>query len=243
MSCPKCGAALKDDYGMQPCPGCQAIVFIDMEGVARVGDDNPPAQDETPAHAAPEPASHVEEAPSFPDSLAEMPGGQFMEPTPDPVAEEVPHLGPEPQEMAAAPEAEPSHEAPPVETASEEFNMDQMLGYQEPAAPVEPDDEAVDISDFANSEASLAKDGLLLFRVFIGGPKLGIDSKEMREQVREAIEDARFGWDVNQVMSRINKGVLRLDDLSPVKATIIVSRLKRLPLEITWEQYLVTQAE
>jgi hypothetical protein len=241
MGCPKCGAGLKDDYGMQTCPGCGAIVFVDMEGVPHMSDE---AAAEAPPAAPPqEPAPELE-------PMVEMPGAQFMEPMPmEPMPMEPMPMEPmpEPDQIEAMPEAFPQIEPmPKLEVHNEgappadDFSMDVMLGYQAPETEA-PIDEAVDISAFANSEASQAKDGLLLFRVIIGGPKLGIDSKEMRVQIYEALDDARFGWDADLLMAQINKGVLRIEDLSPVKATIIVNRLKRLPLEIKWEQYLVTQ--
>jgi hypothetical protein len=44
-------------------------------------------------------------------------------------------------------------------------------------------------------------------------------------------------------MSRVSKGTLVIDGLSPVKATVLVNRLKRLPVLIAWEQYAVTQLD
>ena len=55
--------------------------------------------------------------------------------------------------------------------------------------------------------------------------------------------DARFGWDAAALMAQVSKGRLTIEGLSPIKATVLVNRLKRLPLRIRWEQHAVTQLE
>lgn len=153
----------------------------------------------------------------------------------------------------------PSNESPAtVESASEvlsssgdEMSMEQFLGYEstednalpEPAlAPIEeiggPGD-PLGIADYANSEFSQAKDGPFLFRVVISG----IDSKELRESLREALDDARFGWNTDELIHAISKGEMHIRNVSPVKATILINRIKRLSVRVRWEQYPVTQAE
>ena len=133
--------------------------------------------------------------------------------------------------------------------SGEELNMDNFLGFDDDAArgpggenhqDVSPaDNDSLDISKYANSEISQAKDGPLVMNVLISG----IDSKEMRQSIREAIEDSRFGWDAQKLMLRINNGQLKISGLSPVKASILISRIKRLPIEIRWEQNAITQME
>ena len=95
------------------------------------------------------------------------------------------------------------------------------------------------LNAFANSELSAARDGPLLFRIVISG----IDSKEMRETIREAMTDPRFAWDVGALLSRIDKGNLTIENVAPVKASVLVNRLKRLPVTIRWEQHAVSQLE
>ncbi len=118
-----------------------------------------------------------------------------------------------------------------VEPEFQEISMD-------PDPVISPGD-PLGIQGFANSEISSAKDGPTLIRMLISG----IDTKEIRESLREAITDSRFGWDVDAIMSSIAKGELRIENVSPVKASIAVNRIKRMPVRIRWEQYAVTQAE
>jgi hypothetical protein len=136
---------------------------------------------------------------------------------------------------------------------SDGFNGFDANPIQESSQPVEPEaasfafaeasqetasEDLSDIADFGNSQESSGKDGLFIFDVFISG----IDTKELRESVRESLDDARFVWDVNEVMGTIDQGALELRQLNPVKATILVNRLKGLPLEIHWKQNSITQS-
>lgn len=98
-------------------------------------------------------------------------------------------------------------------------------------------DQNLDITEYANSEISQAKDGQYLFRVWI----TGIDSKEVRSALREEMSDGRFQWDVEEMMANIKAGRLQISNLSPVKASILINRIKRLPLQIRWEQDEITQ--
>jgi hypothetical protein len=129
-----------------------------------------------------------------------------------------------------------------VDVQCEDFDMDKMLGYQEPVVEAPSADFAqpgdpLGTTEYANSEISQAKDGPLIFKILISG----IDSKEMRESLRSALDDQRFGWNPNDLMSRISKGLLTIDNVAPVKAVILINRIKRLPLKIGWEQYAITQ--
>lgn len=102
-----------------------------------------------------------------------------------------------------------------------------------------PPGDPLSLNEFANSEVSQARDGFYLFRVRL----VGIDSKETREALKAALDDARFGWDVSTLMSHIEKGELVFERLSPVKASVVVQRCKSLPIDISWEQILVTDIE
>ena len=187
----------------------------------------PMAGFEEASHAAPQ-IGGVEEAASFAEPPPSLDMGLQM----DTPSEVVP------------PSADGIPEAP-----TDDFSMDAMLGYGEtpPAeSPAPPDPEAfgqagdpLGINSFANSDVSQGKDGNLVFHITISG----IDSKEIRESLREAMEDSRFGWNTSSLLARINKGHLRLERISAVKATILVNRIKRLPVEIRWEQNAITQLQ
>ena len=239
---------------MVTCPSCGSIVFIDMDGMAHFG------AEEALAH---EPTQHsAVRTPELPATLAEPEPFEmdqsFFETSPEPE--------PQPEPAAASDfsfepmaEAEPVHDLAPAHepepdpepepeplTEGSELNMDAMLGYEQPGEvpAVEPDEmgqpgDPLGLNAYANSEISQAKDGLLSFQLLISG----IDSKELRESLREALQDSRFGWTAATLMSKIRKGVLRIDNISSVKTSILVNRIKRLPIQIRWEQHAITQME
>lgn len=221
--CPKCSTELRDDYGMVTCPSCGAIVFVDMEGVAHVaGDDG----------GGGEPSSSTEPlVTTAPGELIDigMPEIFPMEPMP------MEPLVPEPGDAVPAPESEAS-----------EVDMNAFLGYAGPestasSAAVSQNDpnDPLGISAYANSEISSAKDGPLVVTLIISG----IDAKDLRDEIRQALQDSRFGWDAAVLMSSIKGGVLRIDRVSPVKATIVVNRLKHLSVRIRWEQNAITEID
>jgi hypothetical protein len=238
------------------------MLFIDMEGQAHLSTDEPVVHSSEPV---------VDSAlENFSDSFApislepEYLPQPEAEAAPEPFAESPPEFEPDAAFPGTAIEpdhfSEPAPESvhgeqgqgshgEPASASDEELDMDNFLGFQDDAAhgpaseseqDVSPADSgSLDISKYANSEISQAKDGPLVMNVLISG----IDSKEMRQSIREAIEDSRFGWDAQKLMSRINNGRLKISGLSPVKASILISRIKRLPIEIRWEQNAITQME
>lgn len=258
-NCPRDGTPIDVDYGMATCPSCGMILFVDMDGEAMIGSQaseapNPehPALDPETPHAQ---ASFDPEPTKIRTSPAEAVGAvgaveAEIEPrtaedaiAPDPAPEDDPlaalnpmPMGLEPAPLDSVPEIDA---APPME-------MDQFLGYEpspeggeDPLAPVGGPGDPLGIADYANSEFSQAKDGPFLFRLIIAG----LDSKELREALREAMNDDRFAWDVDGLLQGVSMGELHIRNVSPVKATILINRIKRLPVKIRWEQYPVTQAE
>lgn len=196
--CPQCQTALKDDYGMITCPGCGAIVFVDMDGGANVAGDSPAS-----------PAASDGDAPVAAESPSDFsPLGFDLPGSPESSSTEVGASGP----VASSEVANPS-----------EIDPNDPLG----------------LSAYANSEISGAKDGPMVVTLVISG----IDTKDIRDEIRQVLKDSRFGWDVVQVMSRIRGGELRIEAISPVKATVVINRIKSLPVQIRWEQNAITDLD
>lgn len=229
--CPQCGTSLKDDdYGMVSCPACSAIVFIDMDGHAHMGVEESANPEVLAPPTSPEPLAPPEplfaSSPVFEPELESTPPSPFSPPIISSTLEEALDSG-----AGFSGASEPSSE----ESVSEGFDSVPDFSTPDFGRPDDP----LDLNEYANSELSSAKDGLLLFRIFISG----IDSKEIRESIREAMDDRRFGWDPAALLSRASKGDLVIDNVTPIKATILISRIKRLPVRIRWEQYAITQME
>lgn len=90
-----------------------------------------------------------------------------------------------------------------------------------------------DVVDFGNSTNL---EGVLRYTLKIQG----IDHSTILEQVKDQLDDSRLGWKIEDVLSQIQNGELVLSDLNTAKASVIVQRLKHLPVQISWKQILAT---
>lgn len=198
------------DFGMTPCPACGEMLFIDLEGRVHLS--------ATAEAEPPEAPAAFESAIDVFESVSPIEVTTY-EPVHESTAETIAVSQDE------APFALPNLDDGPVDQPNPGF--------------VSTPEDPLGLNAFANSELSQAKDGPLVFRLFISG----IDSKEMRENIREALTDSRFGWNATEILSRSTMGLLSIDGVSPIKAAVLVNRLKRFPLRIRWEQYAVVQME
>lgn len=217
VQCPKCSTTIDAEFGMVTCPNCQSVVFIEFDGTAKIADDEQIDRSQK-AEQMNLQDGEANELPhpdlsAFDEALSES---MF---TLDPaiVASE------NPLSQLSQPESEGSPQTRPTMVSSEVLSPNDPLG----------------VTDYANSEFSQGKDGPLLFNLFIEG----LDSKEIRDSLREAMNDSRFSWDSAQLLGQIRNGQLLITNVSPVQASILVNRLKRLPLSISWEQHAITTIE
>jgi hypothetical protein len=105
-----------------------------------------------------------------------------------------------------------------------------------PTAADSPD--LSDIARFGNSDVSSARDGSLRYNLWV----TGIDTSDVREAFREAITDRRLVWDIDQILRSVKNGEVRIANVSPAKAFIVVTRLRQLPVHVRWEQYAISQS-
>jgi hypothetical protein len=256
---------------MVTCPTCGTILFIDMDGIAHRGTEaEPEAAPVSPPAAEPIaspdafggfssdlfPFDPVQPEPvpgAQPEAIhaAEMGGDNDFGNFPDPAAENSPAM------PLAMPEAQATDYLASSNVGTpDEFSMDSLLGYGDPSASpseaadgsnslglqsseIGPANDPLGISSYANSEISLAKDGPFVFHIHLSG----IDTKEIRAALKDSMEDSRFAWNVAQLMGKISKGDLTLENIPPVKAAILINRIKRLPIDIRWEQVPITQLD
>ncbi|MGZ3803082.1 MAG: hypothetical protein ACXVB4_02650 [Pseudobdellovibrionaceae bacterium] len=90
-----------------------------------------------------------------------------------------------------------------------------------------------DIADFGNADLGQAAFNYTL-------TISGIDSGSVRAQIEEAITDSKFNWNVIQLMAQINEGVLTIQSVNAVKASILMQRVKYLPVKISWRQNVLS---
>ncbi|MGZ3774787.1 MAG: hypothetical protein ACXVCY_13260 [Pseudobdellovibrionaceae bacterium] len=92
-----------------------------------------------------------------------------------------------------------------------------------------------DVTEFANSNSS---SGPFSYTVIISG----VESSHLVKQLREAMTDSKFGWDTESILSKIGGGSLILPGLSPTKASVLINRIKYLPLKISWRQDVLSSS-
>lgn len=209
--CPQCSNSLVQDFGVVSCSQCQAVLFIDMDGnVHFSGENQEPAVQSL--NEAEEPNQVEVEAPEgFADNW---------------LSNDQPIQETQIQE-SVLPELE--GEIVAVELAETPEVLD--------LSPTEPEPEKVkvalndfsDVESFANSNSTV---GPLTYTVTIED----INTKEVRAELKEALADKKFQWDASELIKKIKGGKLVLDDLGPVKASVVIHRIRELKVKISWRQ-------
>jgi hypothetical protein len=118
--------------------------------------------------------------------------------------------------LAENPHFNPQGTAPAPETPS---TMDQA-GFQ-------------DIAEFGNSDTQV---GPLSYTIAIEG----IDTGKIYGELREALADSRFRWNVPEMLKTIHEGRIEIKDMNPAKAFMLVNRIKYLAVKITWRQNVLS---
>jgi hypothetical protein len=126
-----------------------------------------------------------------------------------------------------------SEDAPPPmeEPSAETYQM-------EPPTTGQDSHDLSDIGRFGNSDASAVGEGSLRYNIYVSG----IDTADVRSQFREAVTDKKMMWDTDLILRSIQNGEVKVAGMSAVKAYILVSRLRNLPVQVRWEQYAISQA-
>ncbi|MGE5085006.1 MAG: hypothetical protein ACM3MG_01800 [Bacillota bacterium] len=206
------------------CPHCDAVYFINWNGQPEMASHDEEAGASSAASS--EFVSDYNEAvPAIeqgytPEEITEQPADQNYSPN---------QFESEEGEQNFGDQGFVSSES----TEEAAFDFSQTLDYVEPApAPssnVSDDANFADVIEFANANVGA---GPLAYTVFIEG----IESSQLVYQLREAMTDSRFGWDVNELLTHIGGGRLTLTGLTPAKASVLINRIKYLPFKITWRQ-------
>ncbi len=145
------------------------------------------------------------------------------------------HSPPSPPEFEAELNLGADLESMPSEAAS---LLPQTLEPTPAAASRLASPDMSDVVEFGNSTLSQGREGSLRFHVSI----LGIDTGEVRKQIIDILADTRFLWDAQSLMSKMRNGRIDIRDLTAVKASLLVQRLRTVPVEVFWEQYVIHQA-
>ena len=260
--CPSCNKEIADDFGLANCSFCGVSVFVNMDGQVEIQSGAESNPEQVPYE---EPANEMafnnnENFQNNPPPVAE--NNSFLG-TPN-MAEEAYSEEPLVEDYEANNDGPVEKTEVMVEPNDEYFemtegsaegnyseNIDENMDAADPNAinadnsifnedlrpkvNVDPSDIS-DIADFANSNSIEADDGDLRINVFISG----IDTKAIREAIVEELTDKKLNIHVETLMNQVVNGTLKIQDLSPLKASIIVERLNNYSLSIRWEQYALS---
>ncbi len=241
---------MPDDFGLIECAKCGAPLLVHMDG--RVEHSGAQVLEEAAAAPADAPVEQVVHAPD--DEHSGFSGGQReieLEPTSETAESTLiqepadfgpPDLSPAVEDEDSVPLEQPAHEDHDKSfhfTDQAEAETPPAANYSPaPAAPTDPSSpDLSDIARFGNSD-STAHDGSLRYRIFI----TGIDTADVRNDFREAITDRKMMWDSDEILRGIKNGEVEMQNISPVKAYILISRLRTLPVQVRWEQYAIVQS-
>lgn len=126
----------------------------------------------------------------------------------------------------------PDPEGEVIASMNAESPIEEALSSSPPPNPTPGgQDEGLmgDVLAFANQDESV---GPLSYTLRIEGLELA----ETFERLREALSDSRFQWDVSEIMGSVRAGRLEISGVNPTKASILVNRIKSLPIEVSWSQ-------
>lgn len=228
--CPKCSSEVTSDFGFSPCPNCGQMLSFDFEGNIKPDTEQESAPIETPSNELELSEENESEWPQGSESQAAW---EVQEDMGWEQNEEVQVSSPPTMSIESTTEEVEGQETrvlPPIEDLEfSDYESQERKTYQK--------EDLQEISDFANSEESNINQGKLFYKVMISG----IDSSDIRLNVEESLRDRRLRVDVQELMSNIRDGVLVISKVNPVKASLIVNRLKTLPVQIKWEQYDITE--
>lgn len=245
------------------CPHCNAVYFIDWNGQPEVAqheaEPEAPAADyaesnystdnfsqdqnfESPAQQADYGYQQPENATVDNSYYQNTDGGEYnsennyqpqessyqQETTPPEASDYAAPVSYENSEEPVAQDAYSSTE--PTEPEATPYDFSQPLGRVESASASTPD--TADFSDVANFANADMNAGPIVYTVFIEG----IESSQILNQLRDAMTDSRFAWDVSTLLNQVGGGRLTLSGLSPAKASVLINRIKYMPVKISWRQ-------
>lgn len=223
--CPVCEAPISDEFGLQDCPSCSSPLFVQVDGSVEAanaseesdevfGQEDEIVAQEYVAEAAPEEDGPIDFSSPEEDAPALPP------PEPIPMFE---------------PEAEPEPE--PEAQSGMLFDEQDEAPAPMPGPSVSSSPDLSDIAHFGNSEASSHREGSLRYTLKIAG----IDTADVREAFREALTDRKFMWDTDEILRGIRNGEVEIVNVAAVKAHVLITRLRTLPVRVVWEQYAIQQ--
>lgn len=215
VECPKCHGTIEiseASFGaLFTCHLCRGLFFVGWDGQPELNDQI----DSQPIDQTRDP-------------LESQDNDQASNQLSDPLADQASAF---PDLSVPAPASDSASAALPLPPSPSWTPLDQDFGnLSQPQSPASAIDE---IERFANQDQEPLP---LSYDLNIGG----LDLPKQIQLLREVLDDPRFGWDTEQILSQISHGVLLLRNLSPIKTSMLVHRIKSSNLEIKWRQNVLS---
>lgn len=212
-TCPKCSAPIDSGFGILNCSRCNVLLIVDLDGSVQVaGEDG--------SEPVSEPLPSVPQEPDGPhdfgsDQVSEGIPSQDYQESIDVIEEAKLRME---DDKTPVPFSMPQQTLEPTDSKKDRSGLGEILSY-------------------ANSETSQGREGMYLFDIHISG----IDSRELRASLKEALTDKKMAWDVDAILRSVSKGQLIIQKLSAVKAGVLINRMRTLPFEVTWTQSRIVE--
>lgn len=224
MQCPQCKndvPVTEAQFGaLYTCPKCVAVYFVGFDGQPEFGSmDLPIVETTEESFTSNLNTNAAEDVPSIDipvqsyESFSETPTTETVEA--DPVNNDFNHqFNPDFNLETFS----PAESEPAVEVAKS-----RATGHSNFAAV------AQEIADYGNQEEVISS---INYDVAIKG----LDTKEVMQAFKDAIEDSKFAWLTQDILNQIKNGEVRLKSLNPIQAFVLATRIQFLDLEIEWSQ-------
>lgn len=256
MQCPSCQKEVsvqdKDVGALFTCPQCRSVYFINFDGTPEYGDvDQPSAEELQKLQSVPEKKPKKKKNKKD-ESQTEAEAMEAVEAQASGFEMEVPAMEMAPVDTPAfeiqsepAPfsleepvvenfQTEPEPEPIPFEALPTESPSIENISYEAPQATSAQDFSSIanEIESFGNRETSVAG---ISYDLEI----TGLDTKQSQELLREAIDDARFGWHPDDIVREIRTGTCHLKNLTPIQAFVIARRIQFIDVQMKWKQHVL----
>lgn len=251
MQCPSCQKEVsvqdKDVGALFTCPQCRSVYFINFDGTPEYGDVDQPSAEELEKlqnQSVPEKKKKKKKSKTDETEAEELEAQSASFETEVPVMEMAPVEAPA-FEMQSDPapftleeaqatetfQMEPEPEPIPFEALPTETPSIENISYESPQTTTGQDFSSIasEIESFGNRETSVAG---ISYDLEI----TGLDTKQSQELLREAIDDARFGWHPEDIVREIRTGTCHLKNLTPVQAFVIARRIQFIDVDMKWKQ-------
>ena len=257
MQCPSCQNEVsvqdKDVGALFTCPQCRSVYFINFDGTPEYGDVDQPSAEELEKlqnQSVPEKKkkkkkdkkndSDETEAEALETVEAQAAGFEMEVPAMEMAPVDTPAFEIQSEPAPFTLEEQPAEtfqiepEPIPFEALPAEMPSIENISYEAPQTMTGQDFSSIasEIETFGNQHTAVAG---ISYDLEI----TGLDTKQSQELLREAIDDARFGWHPEDIVREIRTGTCHLKNLTPVQAFVIARRIQFIDVQMKWKQHVL----